>query len=356
MKKLVTLATYVVIILFTLSLYYYNEVGELFNSSEAEKEGFIYAIFDKNFRNADTWNLIWFFIFSMFFFLLMTLFDIRIMRLFIWLNKKFPYKAFAFFSSRWFRPVHVLLSCFIVGLIYVLLANGVIIKYGNSRMVSLDSIKSPTIIMIPGTNKYLRSFKSEKKENVYFKYRIEAARELWQAGKVESFLVSGDRTGEQGYDETNDIKNDLMAFGVPEELISLDTSGLRTHDSMIALRHYCSKKHRRDALLLSQAFQNRRALFMAPFFGIMAKGYSAKGFPTFAMAVREFLGKPKVLIDIFITNQQPKETQSVEVRERFGVTSKYHLYCVFSLFFAWMFFIIYMTKYWEKYETVSLVN
>jgi SanA protein len=169
------------------------------------------------------------------------------------------------------------------------------------------------------------------------------------------FLVSGDRTGEQNYDETRDIKNDLIAFGVPEEKIVLDTSGLRTHDSMVALRHLCSKVHTRHAVLVSQAFQNRRALFMAPFFGIMAQGYSAKGSPTWAMSLREFLGKPKVLIDLFITNQQPKETNAIEFRDRFEITSQDHLMVLICMFLAYLFFIVYMTKYLEKYEVVSMV-
>lgn len=356
MKKLITVGFYLVMCFLFFFIYSYKEVSEILNSSTGN-EGILYLYYEEYFKNADSFNFIWSLLSIMFFLLILTMMDVRIMRLFIYLRNKREgkkgYRILKFLSGSWGRPLHVLGAAGLVTFLVALLANIVVVRYGNSRTVELNAVPDSSVVMVPGTNKYLRSYKTEKKENVYFTYRINAALELWKHGKAKHFLVSGDRTGERGYDETVDIKEALVNGGVPTGSITTDTSGLRTHDSMIALRAFCSKVHTREAVLVSQAFQNRRALFMAPFFGIKASGYSAQGSPTWAMAIREFMGKPKVLIDLFLTNVKPKETAAVEFRDRFEITSEYHLRCVISMFLAFIFFIIYIHHYLRKYEVVS---
>ena len=61
-------------------------------------------------------------------------------------------------------------------------------------------------------------------DNLYFSYRIKAAVELYRAGKVKYLLVSGDNSITT-YDEPTDMKNALIAAGIPANCIFLDYAG-----------------------------------------------------------------------------------------------------------------------------------
>ncbi len=52
-------------------------------------------------------------------------------------------------------------------------------------------------------------------ENFYFNYRINAALELFHAGKIKYIIVSGDNS-RKTYDEPTDMKNALISGGVPD--------------------------------------------------------------------------------------------------------------------------------------------
>lgn len=134
-------------------------------------------------------------------------------------------------------------------------------------------------------------------ENLYFSYRIKAAVELYRAGKVRFILVSGDNSIKT-YDEPTDMKNALVAAGIPANRIYLDYAGFRTLDSMErALKVFGQK----EVIVVSQRFHNERAIYLGEHFGMTVYGYNAKdvakmgGFKT---KVRERFARMKVFWDI----------------------------------------------------------
>ncbi len=68
--------------------------------------------------------------------------------------------------------------------------------------------------------------------NLFYKHRVNATVELYNAGKIEYVLVSGDNS-RKDYDESSDFKNDLIEKGIPENRIFLDYAGFRTLDSIV---------------------------------------------------------------------------------------------------------------------------
>ena len=54
---------------------------------------------------------------------------------------------------------------------------------------------------------------------------------LYQAGKIEYILVSGDNR-RSDYDEPSDMRDALIKRGIPSENIILDYAGLSTWDSV----------------------------------------------------------------------------------------------------------------------------
>lgn len=108
--------------------------------------------------------------------------------------------------------------------------------------------------------------------NLYYRYRLEAAAELWRAGAVDGFLVSGDN-GTTEYDEPTAMRENLAALGVPRRAITCDYAGFRTLDSVVRAKEVFGL----DAVVVvSQAFHAERAVFLAQRHGLEAVGFAAR--------------------------------------------------------------------------------
>lgn len=142
------------------------------------------------------------------------------------------------------------------------------------------------------------------RDNLYFKYRIEAASELWHSGKIRGFIVSGDN-GSQDYNEPQDMKQALIKKGVPAENIVCDYAGFRTLDSVIRLKEVFQVT---DAIFVTQQFHNERAAYLAEKAGIDFIALNAKevsGKAAQKTNLREKLARVKMLLDS-ITAKSPK--------------------------------------------------
>lgn len=165
---------------------------------------------------------------------------------------------------------------------------------------STDAIPYNKVGLLLGTVKYL----TNGNLNRYYKYRIEAAAALFHAGKIEVILVSGDNS-RRGYDEPTDMKDDLVAKGVPEDKIVLDYAGFRTLDSIVRSQKVFGQS---KLTIISQQFHNERAIFIAQHKSIEAIGFAARDVSMRAglkVMLREKLARVKVLIDLLI-GIQPK--------------------------------------------------
>jgi SanA protein len=141
--------------------------------------------------------------------------------------------------------------------------------------------------------------------NPYFSKRIRAAQELYAAGKVRAFMLSGDNSREY-YNEPQDMKDALAAVGVPDSIIYLDYAGFRTLDSVVRMKEVFGQD---SFIIVSQRFHNERAVFLAQHYGLTAYGYNAPDVTIgqFALktTVREKLARVKVFIDM-LTGKDPK--------------------------------------------------
>ena len=92
----------------------------------------------------------------------------------------------------------------------------------------ISDIPANNVGLLLGTSPKLKSGNN----NLYFDYRIDAAVELYKAGKINYILISGDNRKED-YNEPEEMKKALMQKGVPEKSIYLDYAGFRTLDSVV---------------------------------------------------------------------------------------------------------------------------
>ena len=146
--------------------------------------------------------------------------------------------------------------------------------------------------------------------NRFYGYRIRAAAELYKAGKVKAVIVSGDNHV-KGYDEPSDMKEDLVAAGIPAEKVVCDYVGFRTLGSVVRAKEVFGAER---FIVVSQPFHVRRALFLAWGFGCDAYGYAAedvRGINSVMTLLREQLAKVAALMDVAI-RRQPKFLGSKE--------------------------------------------
>lgn len=165
---------------------------------------------------------------------------------------------------------------------------------------SLSHIPKNRVGLVLGTSNRL----SNGQSNPYYEYRIEATLELFNSGKIEYVLVSGDN-GSKYYNEPTTYKKDLVARGIPESKIFLDYAGFRTLDSMVRAKVIFGLD---SVTIISQEFHNERAIYLAEKKGLKAIGYNAKtveGSQGIKLQVRESLARVKVFIDLFL-NTPPK--------------------------------------------------
>jgi SanA protein len=128
--------------------------------------------------------------------------------------------------------------------------------------------------------------------------RTEKALELWQAGKVDRILVTGDHD-EWVYDEPDTMRDYLMAHGVPGRVIFTDHAGIDTWASMVRAKKVFGVD---DAVVVTQGFHMPRALYLADAAGLDATGlrsdqhdYGSKGRQS---RLREVLARVKAVGDV----------------------------------------------------------
>jgi SanA protein len=140
--------------------------------------------------------------------------------------------------------------------------------------------------------------------NPYFENRIAAAAELYYHRKIDYFVVSGDNHV-QSYDEPTDMKKALIDKGVPADRVYLDYAGFRTLDSVVRVKEIFGQER---VTIISQKFQNQRAIFLADHHGIDAIGFNARevslryGLKTMS---REQFAKVKAALDVYLLHKQP---------------------------------------------------
>lgn len=202
----------------------------------------------------------------------------------------------------------VLGALFCFGIIFF--ANGLVTNTAKSKIFdNKDEVPETKVGLLLGTSKLL----SNGYENLYFKYRIEAAAALYQSGKISRILVSGDN-GNKDYDEASDMKYDLIAKGVDSNHIYLDYAGFRTFDSMKRLKEIFGQK---KAVIISQKFHNERAIYIGEKLGMEVYGFNAKDVSKhygFRTNLREYLARVKMLLDFMIGVEPKFLGEKVEVK------------------------------------------
>lgn len=157
-----------------------------------------------------------------------------------------------------------------------------------------DDVPAMPIALVLGTAPTTRN----GNPNTYFAARIRAAKRLFESGKIEHILVSGDNRSHD-YNEPKAMKDALVQLGVPAGKIHCDYAGLRTLDSVVRANKIFGQE---KFIVVSQAFHCERAVYLARSHGIEAVGFVAEENPPLYNKIktwlRERLARVAAVIDI----------------------------------------------------------
>lgn len=195
-------------------------------------------------------------------------------------------------------------SLTVVGLLMVavIAANAWVIGFSKPYVYDhLKWVPESKVALVLGTSPYT----SSGSENLLFNYRIKAAAQLMQAGKVEHLLLSGSNPSRH-YNEPQLMYQALERQGVSGADMTMDFAGFRTLDSVVR----ASKVFGLDRYtIVSQRYHNFRAVFIARHKGIDAIGYSwpdEDARQPFWTEAREFVARVVAVLDLFVLHSKPR--------------------------------------------------
>lgn len=165
----------------------------------------------------------------------------------------------------------------------------------------IDDIPSRKVGLVLGCSPTL----PDGRENLFFRYRMEAAEALFKADKVAYLLVSGDNRTE-GYDEATAMRDALVERGIPADRIVADFAGLRTLDSVVRAKEVFQE----DSLtVISQDFHVRRAIYIGSARDVDLVGFAARDVGSqsgIKTKLREVLAQVKAILDVTLLQKQPR--------------------------------------------------
>ncbi|MCI5218412.1 MAG: hypothetical protein D3914_04285 [Candidatus Electrothrix sp. LOE2] len=202
------------------------------------------------------------------------------------------------------KKVKVRRLCFIIllpAVIAVVVPYLLISGYGRYCFDRLDETPPVYCAILLGTSKYLRG----GRENLYYTYRIEAAKRLYNSGRCRKIIVSGDN-GTRQYNEPKNMRQDLIRAGVRQEDIISDYAGFRTLDSIIRFKKVFGRQR---GVVISQKFHNERAVYIGRAYGIELYGYNAADVGLrsgLKIRMREVLSRVMCVLDVELLHTGPK--------------------------------------------------
>lgn len=195
----------------------------------------------------------------------------------------------------WKRIIRFLTGIVLLMVLSIVLSDGVVEYRTQGKLYqSLEAVPYNKVGLLLGTSKY-----SSTGKNLFYLGRIKAAVELFDSGKIDYLLISGDNSTKY-YNEPKQFREDLIKLGIPSSRIVLDFAGFRTLDSVVRAKEVFQED---KITVISQQFHAERAVFIADAKGIEAIGYCAEdveGTRGMMVKVRERLARVQMIWDLLI--------------------------------------------------------
>lgn len=136
--------------------------------------------------------------------------------------------------------------------------------------------------------------------------RVQTAVQLYQLGKVNKLLMSGDNRVVD-YNEPEAMRQYALGLGIPDEDIVLDYAGRRTYDTCYRASAIFQVN---TAVLVTQDFHLPRAIFLCNWFGVESVGVESNNnyyrkISRFIWNTRELFATSQAVWDVYALKPVP---------------------------------------------------
>jgi SanA protein len=181
----------------------------------------------------------------------------------------------------------------------ICLPRGIMVYQARSKTYSIASVPSVRAAVVFGAG-----LTASGRPTAVLEDRVATAVDLYQAGKVEKILMSGDNRFID-YNEPGAMKKYALELGMPEEDIVLDYAGRRTYDTCYRAGAIFQLQ---EAILVTQNFHLPRALYTCSALGLQTIGVAAdrrsyrdEDF----WKIREIMASLIAVIEVHLTRPEP---------------------------------------------------
>lgn len=199
------------------------------------------------------------------------------------------------------RVIFVGVVLALAGVAVVAMSNAAAVAAGRGRLFDdPQQVEAGRVGLVFGCH-----HRFQDRENLYFRYRIDAAEALWKAGKLRVLIVSGDNR-RADYNEPETMRRALIERGIPADRIVCDYAGLRTLDSVVRAKEIFGAN---EVTFISQRFQNERAAYLARANGMTVRGLNARdveGRGGWKTKFREAGARVKMWLDVHLLKTRPR--------------------------------------------------
>jgi SanA protein len=142
----------------------------------------------------------------------------------------------------------------------------IILLYAAPRTFTVDNVPATRVAIVFGAG-----LLKDGSAGPVLRDRVETAVRLYQQGRVNKLLMSGDNRFVE-YNEPEAMRQYALDLGIPNDDIVLDYAGRRTYDTCYRAKAIFQVD---SAILVTQAFHLPRALFLCNSFGVESTGVEA---------------------------------------------------------------------------------
>ena len=160
-----------------------------------------------------------------------------------------------------FLRILLIIAC--VGFFVLGLSRIAIILSTQTKIVEADAAPAKPVVIVPGAG-----LNPDGTPSAPLRDRVEAAAELYFAGKAQIILMSGDNRF-INYNEPESMRQYALVLGVPDEDIVLDYAGRSTYDTCYRAKAIFGVE---DALIVTQAYHLPRAVYLCDHLGVKITG------------------------------------------------------------------------------------
>ena len=165
------------------------------------------------------------------------------------------------------KAIRYALLIFLCPIALILAIRLAIVISASNQIVDAELASPTSIVIVPGAGLTRLGTPSTALRD-----RLDEAIRLYQAGKVQKMLLSGDNS-EITYNEPGAMREYALSQGIPDDDIVLDYAGRRTYDTCYRAKAIFGLD---QAIIVTQQYHLSRAVFLCDKLGLSIEGVAAQ--------------------------------------------------------------------------------